>query len=378
MSAGIENRLPSLQHARRIVVKIGSSLLIDAETGTLNTARLNTICAEVHRLQTRGQQVLIVSSGAIALGRRQLDLSRNQRRLDYHQSAAAAGQVLLIRAYHEVFDRYQVKIAQILLTLDDTEHRKRYLNARATLENLLELGAMPIVNENDSVATDEIRYGDNDRLAARVALMISADCLILLSDVAGLYDADPEVDENARLIPIVESLDAKIDAVAGESRTEFGSGGMVTKVAAAKICIPSGCATVIASGLVENPLANIEDGGPCTWFVPKTTPQAARKQWIAGTLTPKGSLHIDAGAMDALLRGRSLLAVGITAISGEFDRGDPVTIHGPDRVELARGLVAYSSQESELIKGKHSDTTEEILGYCGRKAVVHRDDMVLL
>lgn len=378
MSAGIENRLPSLQHARRIVVKIGSSLLIDAETGTLNTARLNTICAEVHRLQTRGQQVLIVSSGAIALGRRQLDLSRNQRRLDYHQSAAAAGQVLLIRAYHEVFDQYQVKIAQILLTLDDTEHRKRYLNARATLENLLELGAMPIVNENDSVATDEIRYGDNDRLAARVALMISADCLILLSDVAGLYDADPEVDENARLIPIVESLDAKIDAVAGESRTEFGSGGMVTKVAAAKICIPSGCATVIASGLVENPLANIEDGGPCTWFVPKTTPQAARKQWIAGTLTPKGSLHIDAGAMDALLRGRSLLAVGITAISGEFDRGDPVTIHGPDRVELARGLVAYSSQESELIKGKHSDTTEEILGYCGRKAVVHRDDMVLL
>lgn len=378
MSAGIENRLPSLQHARRIVVKIGSSLLIDAETGTLNTARLNTICAEVHRLQTRGQQVLIVSSGAIALGRRQLDLSRNQRRLDYHQSAAAAGQVLLIRAYHEVFDQYQVKIAQILLTLDDTEHRKRYLNARATLENLLELGAMPIVNENDSVATDEIRYGDNDRLAARVALMISADCLILLSDVAGLYDADPEVDENARLIPIVESLDAKIDAVAGESRTEFGSGGMVTKVAAAKICIPSGCATVIASGLVENPLANIEDGGPCTWFVPKTTPQAARKQWIAGTLTPKGSLHIDAGAMDALLRGRSLLAVGITAISGEFDRGDPVTIHGPDRVELARGLVAYSSQESELIKGKHSDTTEEILGYCGRKAVVHRDDMVLV
>lgn len=378
MSAGIENRLPSLQHARRIVVKIGSSLLIDAETGTLNTARLNTICAEVHRLQTRGQQVLIVSSGAIALGRRQLDLSRNQRRLDYHQSAAAAGQVLLIRAYHEVFDQYQVKIAQILLTLDDTEHRKRYLNARATLENLLELGAMPIVNENDSVATDEIRYGDNDRLAARVALMISADCLILLSDVAGLYDADPEVDENARLIPIVESLDAKIDAVAGESRTEFGSGGMVTKVAAAKICIPSGCATVIASGLVENPLANIEDGGPCTWFLPKTTPQAARKQWIAGTLTPKGSLHIDAGAMDALLRGRSLLAVGITAISGEFDRGDPVTIHGPDRVELARGLVAYSSQESELIKGKHSDTTEEILGYCGRKAVVHRDDMVLV
>lgn len=378
MSAGIENRLPSLQHARRIVVKIGSSLLIDAETGTLNTARLNTICAEVHRLQTRGQQVLIVSSGAIALGRRQLDLSRNQRRLDYHQSAAAAGQVLLIRAYHEVFDQYQVKIAQILLTLDDTEHRKRYLNARATLENLLELGAMPIVNENDSVATDEIRYGDNDRLAARVALMISADCLILLSDVAGLYDADPEVDENARLIPIVESLDAKIDAVAGESRTEFGSGGMVTKVAAAKICIPSGCATVIASGLVENPLTNIEDGGPCTWFVPKTTPQAARKQWIAGTLTPKGSLHIDAGAMDALLRGRSLLAVGITAISGEFDRGDPVTIHGPDRVELARGLVAYSSQESELIKGKHSDTTEEILGYCGRKAVVHRDDMVLV
>ncbi len=378
MSAGIEQRFLSLQHARRIVVKIGSSLIIDAETGTLNMARLNTICAEVHRLQTRGQQVLIVSSGAIALGRRQLDLSRNQRRLDYHQSAAAAGQVLLIRAYHDIFEQFQIKTAQILLTLDDTENRKRYLNARATLENLLELGAMPIVNENDSVATDEIRYGDNDRLAARVALMISADCLILLSDVAGLYDADPEVDENARLIPIVETLDAKIDAVAGESRTEFGSGGMVTKVAAARICIPAGCATVIASGLVENPLTNIEDGGPCTWFLPKTTPQAARKQWIAGTLTPKGSLHIDAGAMDALLRGRSLLAVGITAVSGEFDRGDPVTVHGPDRVELARGLVAYSSQETELIKGKHTDATEEILGYCGRKAVVHRDDMVLL
>lgn len=368
----------SLQHARRIVVKVGSSLLIDADTGTLNAARLRSICAEVHRLQARGQQVLIVSSGAIALGRRQLNLSRNQRRLDYHQSAAAAGQVLLIHAYHELFDQYQVRTAQILLTLDDTEHRKRYLNARATLENLLELGAIPVVNENDSVATDEIRYGDNDRLAARVALMISADCLVLLSDVAGLYDADPENEKNARLIPVVESLDAKIDALAGESRTEFGSGGMVTKVAAARICVPSGCATVIASGLVENPLMNIENGGPCTWFLSKTTPQAARKQWIAGALTPKGSLHIDAGAMQALLRGRSLLAVGITAISGDFDRGDPVTIHGPDGVELARGLVAYSSQESELIKGKHSDSTEEILGYCGRKAIVHRDNMVLL
>lgn len=367
-----------LQDARRIVVKVGSSLLIDADSGALNMTRLRSICADVHRMQARGQQLLIVSSGAIALGRRRLNLSRDQRRLDYHQSAAAAGQVLLIHAYHELFDQYQVKTAQILLTLDDTEHRKRYLNARATLENLLELGAMPIVNENDSVATDEIRYGDNDRLAARVALMISADCLVLLSDVAGLYDADPENNSNARLIPVVKSLDANIDAIAGESRTEFGSGGMVTKVAAARICVPSGCATVIASGQVEKPLTNIENGGPCTWFVPRTTPQAARKQWIAGTLTPQGSLHIDAGAMRALLRGRSLLAVGITAISSDFDRGDPVTIHGPDGVELARGLVAYSSRESELIKGKHSDSTEEILGYCGRKAIVHRDNMVLL
>ena len=378
MTIEIEKRIPSLQHARRIVVKIGSSILIDADTGTVNMTRLRSLCAEVRRLRARGQQVLIVSSGAIALGRRQLNLSQSQRRLDHHQSAAAAGQILLIHAYYELFNKYQVKTAQILLTLDDTENRKRYLNVRATVQNLLELGAVPIFNENDSVATDEIRYGDNDRLAARVAQMISADCLVLLSDVAGLYDADPENDKNARLIPVVESLDASIDAIAGESRTEFGSGGMVTKVAAAKICVSSGCATVIASGLVEKPLANIENGGSCTWFVPGTTPQAARKQWIAGTLMPKGSLHVDAGAMQALLCDRSLLAVGITKISGNFDRGDPVTVYGPNGSELARGLVAYSSQESEQIKGKHSDAIEGILGYCGRKAIVHRDDMVLL
>lgn len=367
-----------LSNARRVVIKIGSSLLIDSDSGKLNDDRLQSICSGVERLRSQDKQVVVVSSGAIALGRRRLNLSPAQNRLDHHQSAAATGQIILVNAYSAILGRRGVNVAQVLLTLEDTENRKRYLNARATLDNLLDLNSIPIVNENDTVATDEIKYGDNDRLAARVAQMISADCLVLLSDVSGLYSADPDRHKNARLIPVVEALTSEIEALAGESRTEFGTGGMKTKVEAARICIQSGCATVIASGLAADPIGNIEERGPCTWFLPSTTPRAARKQWIAGTLTPKGVLTIDHGAEEALQSGRSLLAVGIAQIDDDFDRGDLVTIASENGESIARGLAAYSSVELQQIKGKQSDQAEEILGYRGRKAVVHRDNMVLL
>ena len=371
-------RSKTLSESRRVVVKIGSSLLIDPDSGKINDQRLLSICNGVMRLRSRNQQVVIVSSGAIALGRRRLDLSPAQNRLDHHQSAAATGQIILVNAYSAILGHHEISVAQILLTLEDTEDRKRYLNARATLENLLDLNAIPIVNENDTVATDEIKYGDNDRLAARVAQMISADCLILLSDVSGLYSADPDRDDSARLIPVVQKLTPDIEAIAGESRTEFGTGGMRTKVEAAKICVQSGCATVIASGKAEDPIGAIEAGAPCTWFLPTTSPRVARKQWIAGTLTPKGTLQIDEGAAVALESGRSLLAVGIARIEGEFDRGDLVSLQLANGEDIARGLVAYSSAELQLIKGKHSDQTEGILGYRGRQAVVHRDNMALI
>jgi glutamate 5-kinase len=367
-----------LREARRVVVKIGSSLLVERDSGRLHRKWLAALVAELARMRGRGQDVVLVSSGAIALGRRYLGLGPAQRSLDEKQAAAAAGQIILAHAYQELLHRHDVKVAQVLLTLEDTESRQRYLNARNTLETLLSLGAIPVINENDTVATAEIRYGDNDRLGARVAEMVSADCLVLLSDVDGLYDADPTSNPQAGLIPEVREITPEIEALAGESATEFGSGGMVTKLVAARIALSAGCATVIASGKVLRPLRAIEAGKPCTWFVTDRTPLGARKQWIAGTLKPRGHLTIDAGAEKALMAGRSLLPVGVVAVEGSFGRGDAVTVRSREGRDLARGLVAYASDEARRIQGRRSEEIEGLLGYRDRDELIHRDNLAVL
>lgn len=369
---------PQLANANRVVVKIGSSLLVDADSGALNRPWLESLADEIAAWRKRGQQVLVVSSGAIALGRCYLGLTPAQRRLDELQAAAAAGQIILAHAYQDLLGQRDIRVAQVLLTLEDTESRRRYLNARSTLDTLLNLGTVPIVNENDTVATAEIRYGDNDRLGARVAQMISADCLVLLSDVHGLYSADPAENIDAQLIPRVTEITPEIEALAGLSSTEFGSGGMVTKIAAARICMSAGCATVIASGRQLNPLGAIEADEPCTWFVPENSPRAARKHWIAGSLTPRGSLKIDTGAEQALRDGRSLLPVGVVGIYGEFDRGDAISVHNMDGQDIARGLATYSSEDARRIMGRRSGEIGQLLGYPGRDELIHRDNLVLL
>ncbi len=366
-----------LQEARRVVVKVGSSLLVDFDEGRLDRRWLDILAGEIAKMIARGQEVAVVSSGAIALGRKYLDLQKDQRRLEQQQAAAAAGQILLAHAYQDLLGQHDIKVAQMLLTLGDTEDRRRYLNARSTLETLLKSGVVPVINENDSVATEEIRYGDNDRLAARVATMCSADCLVLLSDVDGLFESDPSTNPDAALISTVHGVTPDIESRASKSGTEFGSGGMITKLAAAKICMSAGCATVIANGHKPRPLQAIQDGEPCTWFLPSTTPQIARKRWIAGALVPCGALIIDAGAEQSLGNGKSLLPVGIVRVEGKFERGDAVIIRSKEGRDLGRGLVAYTSDEVQLIKGKRSEDTESALGYRGRDEVVHRDNLVL-
>jgi glutamate 5-kinase len=367
-----------LKDAARLVLKIGSSLLVDKATGKLNRAWLESIADELARLQQRGQQVLVVSSGAIALGRPYLGMTRDQRRLEDAQAAAAAGQILLAHAYQDLLEARGIRIAQVLLTLGDTENRRRYLNARNTLETLLRLNVVPVINENDTVATQEIRYGDNDRLGARVAEMTSADVLVLLSDVDGLYDGDPGRNPAARLIPEVREITPAIEAVAGAAATEFGSGGMITKIMAARICMNAGCATVIASGKRLFPVQAIEDGADCTWFLPGRTPRQARKQWIAGTLVPRGSVTVDDGAERALRAGSSLLPVGIVQVTGEFQAGDAVTIRNRTGRDLARGLAAHSSEEARRICGRRSEELAALLGYSGRDEFIHRDNLALL
>lgn len=367
-----------LSAGKRVVIKIGSSLLVDTAAGTLNRPWLESLAGEVVRLKQRGQQVMLVSSGAIALGRRYLNFASDQRRLEEHQAAAAAGQIVLAHAYQDLLDRHNIKVAQVLLTPDDTEDRRRYLNARSTLETLLALGVVPVINENDTVATQEIRYGDNDRLAARVSEMISADCLVLLSDVDGLYESDPATNPDAVLIPEVHEITPELESICGSSRTEYGSGGMATKLAAARICMSAGCATLIASGIELAPLLAVENGGPCTWFLPNKTPLAARKQWIAGTLATRGALTIDAGAERALNEGKSLLPVGVVAVDGRFSRGDAVSIKGSSGCELGRGLAAYDSDDAQVIRGQRSQDIERLLGYRGRDEMIHRDNLVLL
>jgi len=366
-----------LAEARRIVVKVGSALLVDQASGRLNRAWLEALAQDLRRLRKRGQQVILVSSGAIALGRRQLGLPAGTLALEQKQAAAAVGQIRLAHAYKELLEDDNTAVAQVLLTLQDSEQRRRYLNARATLNALLELGAIPVINENDTVATAEIRYGDNDRLAARVAQMASADCLVLLSDVDGLYSADPNRDPDAEFFAEVRAITPRIEAMAGGSASNVGSGGMATKIAAARIAMDAGCHMCIASGNPLNPLRKVESGARCTWFVPGATPVAARKQWIAGSLKPAGVVRVDAGAAAALRRGRSLLPAGVIGAEGAFERGDAVDVAGPEGQVLARGLAAYSRADVLRIMGRRSSEIEQLVGFRGRDEIVHRGDLVL-
>jgi len=364
--------------ARRIVVKVGSALLVDPQSGRINRVWLESLVEDLLRLRARGQQVILVSSGAIALGRRELRLANGALRLEESQAAAAVGQIRLAHAYKELLEEQGVTVAQVLLTLEDSERRRRYLNARATLEALLALGALPVINENDTVATAEIRYGDNDRLAARVAQMTGADCLVLLSDVEGLFTADPNKDPNAVFIDTVRHLTPQIEAMAGSSMSAVGSGGMASKILAAKIAVAAGCHLCIAAGHPTHPIRRVEEGARCTWFVPTSTPAAARKQWIAGTLKPAGSIMIDAGALKALQEGKSLLPAGVVATRGRFERGDTVSVLGPDGSEFARGICAYSDGDAARILGRRSSEIESLLGFRGRDEMIHRDDLAIL
>ncbi len=368
---------PRIDQVRRIVIKIGSALLVHDRDGNLDRAWLEALADDVAACRGRGQDVVIVSSGAIAVGRRRLGLPARRLKLEEKQAAAAIGQIGLARAYQDALARHGVAVAQILLTLGDTEERRRYLNARETIETLLRLGAVPVINENDSVATAEIRYGDNDRLAARVAQMASAEALILLSDIDGLYQADPRRHPGARFVPEVRAITRGVEDMAGEGGTADASGGMATKLLAAKIAVAAGCHLVIADGRPRHPLTQMIEGARCTWFVAEANPRTARKNWIAGKLDPAGSITIDDGALRALDAGKSLLPAGIIAVAGAFERGDPVTVKGPDGREVGRGLISYSAADASRIAGHKSREIERLLGYRGREEMIHRDDLVL-
>jgi glutamate 5-kinase len=371
----------TLASARRLVVKIGSALLV-ADDGELRHGWLQLLAQDVARCRGRGQEVIVVTSGAIAVGRRQLGLAGNRLRLEEKQAAAATGQIRLAHAYQEALAPHGITIAQILLTLEDTEARRRHLNARATFSQLLGLGAVPVVNENDTIATAEIRFGDNDRLAARVAQMTSADMLVLLSDIDGLYTADPHKDPQARHVPVVREIGPEIEAMAGEAAPGYSSGGMVTKLAAARIAVAAGCRMLIARGVPRiepgmAPLAAIEAGERASLFLPRGEPRSARKAWIAGTVEPSGAIVVDDGAVLALRRGRSLLPAGVVAVEGMFERGDAVIVRSRAGGEAGRGLSAYSSADVRRIAGHKSGEIARILGYRGRDEIIHRDDLVV-
>jgi len=367
---------PSLTSFRRIVVKVGSSLLVDTEEGRLREVWLKALAEDLAALHRENRDVIVVSSGAIALGRSLLKLPKGVLKLEDSQAAAAVGQIELARTWAEVLSRHGITAGQVLVTLGDTEERRRYLNARSTIAKLLEWRAIPVINENDTTATNEIRYGDNDRLAARVATMASADLLVVLSDVEGLYDAPPGRG-SAKLVPLVPRITPEIEAMAGASESELARGGMRTKIEAGKIATASGVHMVIASGRVEHPLRRIAEGAACTWFLTPANPVTARKKWIAGSLEPKGTLTIDAGAVAALRRGTSLLPAGVIRVDGHFARGDAVIIRGPDGAEIGRGLVAYDAEDAEKIRGRPSGDILTILGISGRTEIVHRDDLVI-
>ena len=375
-TSGNDSASPLLQ-ARRVVIKVGSALLVEAASGNVNRGWLESLASDIARLRARGQDVLLVSSGAIALGRRQLGLDPGKLKLEESQAAAAIGQIRLAHAWKEVLEHHQINVAQILLTFGDTEERRRYLNARSTLGTLLKLGAIPVINENDTVATAEIRYGDNDRLAARVAQMMTADCLVLLSDVDGLYTADPTRDPRATFIAEIRAITPEIERMAGGAASSVGSGGMATKIAAAKIAVAAGCHMCVALGRELHPLSRIENGTRCSWFFPSATPATVRKQWIAGSLKPAGELFVDAGAAAALRSGKSLLPAGVTRVGGKFERGDAVIVRDAAGVEIARGISAYSSTAAEQIRGRKSGEIEALLGFRGRDEVIPRDDLAI-
>ncbi|MEM7191777.1 MAG: glutamate 5-kinase [Pseudomonadota bacterium] len=360
--------------ARRIVVKIGSALLVD-DAGDLHRTWLDALCQDIAALHASGKEVILVSSGAIALGRNVLGLPKGPLKLEDSQAAAAAGQIHLAHAYESAFRARGLIAAQVLLTLGDTEERRRYLNARSTIGTLLKLGAVPVVNENDTVATNEIRYGDNDRLAARVASMVSADCLVLLSDVDGFYTAPPGSSADAVRLDEVSEITAEIEAMAGDVGSELSRGGMITKIEAAKIAVNAGTNMVIASGKVMNPLSALAATGTCTWFLAHSDPETARKRWIGGSLEPHGAVIIDAGAALALESGKSLLPAGVMRLEGSFQRGDAVLIRTSEGVEIGRGLIAYSHDDASAIIGRKSGEIAQILGYLGRPELIHRDDM---
>ena len=370
-------KTPSLKDFRRIVVKVGSSLLVDHDAGVLKRDWLDTLTADIAALHKDKRDLIVVSSGAIALARASMKLPRGALKLEEAQAAAAVGQIALARSWSESLGAHDISAGQVLLTLTDTEERRRYLNARSTIDKLLEWHSVPVINENDTVATSEIRYGDNDRLAARVATMTSADLLVLLSDIDGLYDKPPAAGNDAKLVPVVQRISPEIEAMAGASGSELSRGGMYTKIEAGKIATTAGVHMVIASGRVKHPLRAIIDGGPCTWFLTPANPVTARKKWIAGSLEPRGALTIDAGAVRALHLGKSLLPAGVIKIDGAFGRGDAVIVRGPDGHEVGRGLIAYDADDAEKIKGRSSADVLAILGYTGRTEMIHRDDLVI-
>ena len=374
-------KTPSLTGFRRIVVKVGSALLVDAAAGRLKREWLDSLAADIATLRNgepgAARELLVVSSGAIALGRAMLKLPKGRLKLEDSQAAAAVGQIALARAWAEALGAHDVEAGQVLVTLTDTEERRRYLNARSTIAKLLEWRCVPVINENDTVATSEIRYGDNDRLAARVATMMSADLLVLLSDVDGLYDKPPGKGSGAKRIPVVPRITREIESMAGASASETARGGMLTKIEAGKIATSGGTHMVIASGRVTHPLRAIIEGAACTWFLTPANPVTARKKWIAGSLEPRGVLTIDAGAVKALRSGKSLLPAGVIKVEGKFERGDAVLVRGPDGAEIGRGLIAYDAADANKIKKRPSADIMLILGYTGRAAMIHRDDLVL-
>jgi glutamate 5-kinase len=377
MSGKADSAKARWDSCRRMVVKVGSTLLVDQASGQLRRDWIDSLADDIAEARKSGREIIVVSSGAVALGRNRIGLTSKSLRLEEKQAAAAAGQPSLMLAWQSALERHDINVAQVLLTLSDTEERRRHLNARGTLETLLRLKAVPIINENDTVATEEIRFGDNDRLAARVAQMAGADTLVLLSDIDGLYSADPKRDPHAALIPEVHEITPAIEQAAGLAAPGYGSGGMVTKLMAARIALNSGCRMLIALGTSLHPLAKAERQGGGTWFLPSATPRSAHKRWIASTLNPAGTITVDDGAARALTKGNSLLPAGVKNVDGNFERGDAVVVKGLDGRELARGLCAYASEDARRIMGHKSGEIEELLGYRGREELIHRDDLVL-
>ncbi len=364
-----------LKKSKTIVIKIGSSIIID-ENKKIRKKWLTEFAKDIKDLLKQKKNVILVSSGAIALGCKKLNLSKQNIKLDKSQAVASIGQIELMNLFNKIFSSKKINLSQILLTLEDTEQRRRAINAKRTFENLFELGFVPVVNENDSIATTEIKYGDNDRLASRVAQISSADCLVLLSDVDGLYTQNPKLFKNSKLIKEIKNIDLDIEKIATKSISEHGTGGMKTKIEAAKICQLSGCMMVIANGLLERPIKKIIEKNKCTWFLPKVSKLDARKKWIIGSVSPKGELVIDDGAINALKKGKSLLAAGIKKVNGKFNKGDHIKILDKNLKEYARGLSSFSSEETIKIQGQHSNKINELLGYISKSEVVHKDDMV--